>query len=214
MGYTMTHAMPADSIAVALFGRTRRNILALLFGSPDSRFYVRQIVRRTGTGVGAVQRELATLQQAELIERIPEGNQVFFRANRASPVFEELRGLVNKTTGLADRLRAELLHFDESEIIRSAFIYGSVATGAHAGSSDVDLFIVGSMKLSELVPMLRSFEQEVGREVNATVFTEDEFRAGVEDDHHFISRVLSQPKIMLIGDEDDLAGMGGESVAP
>lgn len=206
--------MPADSIAEALFGSTRRNVLALLFGNPDSEFYLRQIVRQTGTGVGAVQRELATLADAGLIVRSPDGNQVYFRANRESPVFEELRSLVAKTMGVADVLRTALLELDIGKAIRYAFIFGSVATGSQITSSDVDLMIVGPMKLSDLVPALRSAGRSLDREVNVSVFTFDDVHAKAEANQHFITRVLEQPKIMLIGDEDDLARLGGESLAP
>lgn len=128
-------------------------------------------------------------------------------------MFEELRSLVAKTMGVADVLRTALFELDTGEAIRYAFIFGSVATGSQTTSSDVDVMIIGSMKLSDVVPALRSAGRSLDREVNVSVFTFEDVQAKAEANQHFITRVLEQPKIMLIGDEDDLARLGGESLA-
>ena len=83
-----------EKISSALFGKTRRAVLALLYGHADESFYVRQIVRAVGVGLGAVQRELKRLSEAGLIERVGRGRQVYFQANRQCPVFAELHGLI------------------------------------------------------------------------------------------------------------------------
>src|SRR5436853_6467957 len=95
---------PPERIAAALFGKTRRCVLALLFGRPDESFYLREVARVASTGLGAAQRELKHLSEAGLIVRSPRGQHVYYRANPACPVFAEIRLLLVKTAGLADVL--------------------------------------------------------------------------------------------------------------
>lgn len=165
---------PRDSIAEALFGKTRRRVLALLYGRPDESFYLRQITRETGTGIGSVQRELERLTGAGLLARDPVGNQVHFRANRDSPVFEEFHGLMKKTAGLAGVIRSALVKLEQK--IHVAFVFGSVAKGSHSTYSDVDLLIVGDLGLRDVVPLLSPVQDQLGREVNPTVYRPEEFR--------------------------------------
>ena len=202
-----------DRIASSLFGRTRRNILALLFGRPDEAFYLRQVARETGAGVGAVQRELAGLTKAGLITRTPRGKQVYFQADRSSPVFSEIKSLMEKTTGLADVVRSALAELEARGLVSLAFLYGSVATGTHGPSSDVDLMIIGDTKLLELIPAVREAQDRLGREINPTVYPVAELQDRLKARDHFISRVLERPKIMLIGTENELEKLAGESLA-
>jgi predicted nucleotidyltransferase len=181
----------------------------LLLGRPQESFYLREIVRLTEGGVGAVQRELALLTNAGLIRRAVRGRQVYFTANSDAPVYPELRGLLEKTAGLADVLRGALRPLARNGRIATAFLYGSVASGTHRSRSDVDLMIVGTVSQSTLAPLLRKVEDRLGREVNATVYEPTEFRAKLSRGAHFIRRVVEGPKIMLIGEADELAGLGG-----
>ncbi len=97
-------------LASTLFGLTRRDVLGLLYTRPDEAFYVREVARLTGGALGAVQRELTELVSAGILERSVRGRQVYYQADRRCPVFEELRSIVTKTSGLADPLRAALAH--------------------------------------------------------------------------------------------------------
>ena len=139
--------VPTDRIAEALFGKTKRNVLALLFGRPESAFYLREIARETGAGTGAVQRELAVLAQAGLIRRTRQGQHVYFSADPESPVFDEMRSLLAKTAGIADVVRVGLAEFAQRGRIDIAFIHGSVAAGRHTSASDIDLIVVGTLGL-------------------------------------------------------------------
>ena len=201
---------PHDSIAEALFGKTRRRVLTLLYARPDKSFYLRQITREAGTGIGAVQRELDRLTRAGVVTRDPQGNQVHFRANPDSPVFEELHGLMKKTTGLADVVRSALVKLEQK--IAVAFVFGSVAKGSHSTYSDVDLLIVGDVGLRDIIPLLSPAQDQLGREVNPTVYRPEEFRSLSENDNHFLRRVLREPRIVLLGNEDELGRLAGQSL--
>ncbi len=95
-----------SALSSALFGKTRRAVLALLFTRPDETLYLREIVRALRGGQGGVQRELQRLAEARIIVRTVRGRTAFYQANRACPIFGELQGLVAKTAGAAEVMRA------------------------------------------------------------------------------------------------------------
>lgn len=189
-------------LGAALFGRSRRNILGLLFAHPDRAFYLREIIAATGSGTGQVQRELENLVGVSLVLREKRANQVYFRANADAPVFEELKGIVTKTFGVADILRELIAPFADRILV--AFIYGSVARGEDTARSDIDLMLVGDVMLSELANPLHEAETRLKRRVGPTIYEEREFRDRAHAGQHFLSEVLKRPKLFLIGDEDEL----------
>ena len=191
------------SIGRALFGKTQQAVLGLLFGQPGRSFYLRELVVAVGAGASQVQSELASLVSAGLVTREPRGNQVWFQANPDSPVFQELKAIVAKTSGVADIVREALAPFVRQ--IGAAFIYGSVARNEHDASSDVDLMVVGSVAPSRLAAPLLAIEPRIGRPVNVVVFRTAELRQHLRDKEHFTSSVLKQPKIWLFGSEAALA---------
>jgi predicted nucleotidyltransferase len=190
-----------DAVSRVLFGSTRREVLALLLGRPDERFYLREIVRAVGGGLGAVQRELKQLVDAGLVEREARGHQVYFSANRDAAIFPELQAIMEKTAGAVDVVRTSLATLISQGRVALAFIYGSVATGRKTVGSDVDLLIVGEVSLEETVPALRAAEARLRREVNAIVYPMTEFRDKVERGTPFLKRVLAGPKLFVVGDD-------------
>ena len=187
----------------ALFTKTQRRVLGLLFGNPDRSFYANEIVRFAGAGIGAVQRELGRLESAQLVTASKIGNQKHYQANRAAPIFEELRGIVLKTFGVADPLRAALAPL--AKRINAAFIYGSVAKGSDTASSDIDLMILGDdVSFPDVMRTLGKAEREVGRTVNPSVYGLDEWKRKLADKGGFLQRIVAQPRIFLIGSDDDL----------
>lgn len=124
---------PSD-LASLLFGAYRREVLALLLLHPDVSLHVREIARLTGKVPGTLLRELNQLADAGVLSRTPVGNQVHFRANAACPIYDELRSILKKTSGLADVLREALEPLGGK--VRSAFVYGSMARGDERAVSD------------------------------------------------------------------------------
>ena len=190
------------SIAAALFGKTKRAILAALYAHPDRAFYLRELARAAGTTPSSIQRELASLVEAGIVERSERGNLVYFQANAASPVFEELKGIVTKTFGVADVLREALRPFEER--VDFAFIYGSVARGEAKAASDIDLFLIGDIGLSDIAVQLASAEDRLRRRVSPVIYSGRELAAKVRTGHHFLGAVLGRPKLFLIGTQDGL----------
>ncbi len=202
-----------DMIAEALFGQTRRAVLALLFGRGGDSFYLREIVRLTGAGMGAVQRELHQLVESGLVDRRKHGKQVYFSANSRSPVFQELVSLLAKTAGLAGVLRESLAPLAKQKKIILAFIYGSVATATQRAESDVYLLVIGDATLRDVIPALQPAQERLAREINPTVYSVTEFKDQLRHRGHFVSRILDRPKIMLIGSEDELSDLVKQSLA-
>ena len=193
------------STADALFPAARQRVLAVLFGSPDRSFYANELIALARSGTGAVQRELASLLAAGLITVRDQGNQKHYQANAASPVFAELRGLVLKTVGLADVLRAALAPLAGQ--ITMAFVYGSVARREDTAASDVDVLIVSdALGYAEVFGALESAAQTLGRAINPTLYTRAELARRRAQDNAFVTRVLDQPRIWLMGDEEALRG--------
>ncbi|MCC7134704.1 MAG: nucleotidyltransferase domain-containing protein [Gemmatimonadales bacterium] len=182
-------------------------MLALLFGHPDQRFFLREIVRAVGAGSGSVQRELAHLVAAGLLTRECHGRQVYFGVNRDAPIYPDLKAIVDKTAGVAEVLRAELAGILASDQAAVAFVFGSVARGQETGASDVDLMIVGTVSLRDVIPPIRLAEARLHREVNPSVFPVSEFRARLKRGSAFLKRVLAEPKVFLKGNDRDLAGL-------
>jgi len=200
-----------DPLSRILFGKTRRSILALLFSHTDDAFYLRQIVRITGAGQGAVQRELAKLTSSGLITRKIMGKQIYFQANPNCPVFDEIRKLIIKTVGYSDILKAALSPFEDR--IRVAFIYGSVARGEEKKSSDVDVLIIGDVDFSDIISAFQASQKMLGREINPTVYPITEFNIKIRKGHHFLAQVIDKPKVFLVGDENELKRLASKRMA-
>ena len=188
------------SLADALFSGTQQRVLALLFGQPDRSFYANELIALARAGSGAVQRELARLSKSELATVQVSGNQKHYQANPASPIFQELCGVVRKTMGLAEPLREALAPL--AKRINAAFVYGSVAKRSDSASSDIDLMIVSNdLTYADLFEALEAVSQQLGRKVNPTIFTPSELAKRVASGGAFVKRVLEQPKVWLKGDE-------------
>jgi len=200
-----------DGLGDLLFGRTRGAILALLYGRAGQSFYTRQIAREVDASVGSVQRELENLSKVGLIVRSSVGSQVFYQANRHSPIFREMQTLVNKTLGIFSVLRSALHPLAKRVLV--AFVYASVAREEETAQSDVDLMVIGKATLDEILSRLSAVEKNVGRPVNPTVYSVEEFKSKLASGNHFLTAVLKGQKEFLLGDEDELRKVGGIRLA-
>ena len=102
----------------------------------------------------SLQRELEALSKAGILEQRRDGRRVYVKTDRTSPVFADLRGLLEKTAGVIPVLRGELETLGES--IYLAFVYGSIARSEETSVSDIDLMVAGKAGLSDLIPALRT----------------------------------------------------------
>ena len=190
------------SLADALFTTTQQRVLALLFGQPNRSFYASEMIERTGSGSGAVQRELKRLASSGLATVKSIGNQRHYQANPASPVFEELCGLVRKTVALAEPIRESLAPL--ANRVRLALLYGSVAKGTDTARSDIDVLIVAEgITLEDVYSALDPVEKELGRKISPTLYTREEFARRKAANNPFLTRVLAGEHMVLIGNEHE-----------
>ena len=190
-----------QSLADALFTATQQRLLGLLFGQPERSFFVTELIELADMGRGAIQRELARLARSELVVIKRHGNQKHYRANPDSPIYKELCSIVSKTVGIEKNLRAALEPLTAS--LSLALIYGSVAKQTDTASSDIDLLLVSDdLTLEDLYANLSAVEQRLGRKINPTLYTVEEFRNRRSGNNAFLGRVLTGPTITLKGQLD------------
>lgn len=186
------------SLADALFTTTQQRVLALLFGQPNRSFYTSEMIERTGSGSGAVQRELKRLALSGLVTVKRIGNQRHYQANPASPVFEELCSLVKKTVALAEPIRKSLAPL--ADRVSLALLYGSVAKGTDTAMSDIDILIIADgITLEDVYSTLDPVEKELDRKISPTLYTPEEFAQRKAVNNPFLTSVLSSEHLVLMG---------------
>ena len=198
-------------LASLLFGTYRQRVLGLLLLNPERSYYVREIARLTDTAAGTLHKELARLAEVGLLVRESVGNQVRYSANRDCPVFEELASILRKTSGLADVL-AEALSPVENQI-NLAFVFGSLARGEQQSGSDVDVMLVGSMGFADAVRVLHPVQKTLQREINPVVYSPDEFHRRTASGDSFIREALSNPKLFIVGNKNELGKLTQDQTA-
>jgi predicted nucleotidyltransferase len=191
------------SLSDALFSKVQGRVLGVLFSNPDRSFYANELFRLAGSGTGAGVRELTKLSNSGLVTVNKIGNQKHYQVNRDTPIFEEVRGIVLKTFGMADVLRQGLMPIADK--ISVAFIYGSIAKGSDTAKSDVDVMVIGdNIAYPDVYSSLMQAEQQLGRKVSPAIYSKDDVARKLDEGNSFLTRIIAQPKIFLIGSEHDL----------
>ncbi|MDP3981554.1 MAG: nucleotidyltransferase domain-containing protein [Chlamydiota bacterium] len=189
-----------DSLYISK-SKIRRDLLVLFFSNPSQKYYLRELERLLGCSAGSIRRELLRFQKDELFFTEKTGNLVYYSLNKKHPFYSELKSIVLKTIGPEGSLKKALSSLGN---IQTAFIYGSYASKTDKPSSDIDRMIVGEPNITELYRQLRILEGKHYREINPTIYTVEEYQCKKAQKRGFISDLLSNPKIMLIGKVDDL----------
>ncbi len=200
---TMRKARPLE----ALFPSVREGILSAAFTRPEKWWYLSELAEHLHTSPSSLQRELSSLVASGILQQRREGARTYFKAEDRSPMFQDLRGLFEKTAGLVPTLR-EMLEPFESRIV-CAFLYGSVARGTETAVSDVDLMVIGKVGLADLTSALRKAEARLGREINVTNYSISEFSKKAASRDHFLVTVLRGPREFVKGNQDDLDKIAG-----
>jgi predicted nucleotidyltransferase len=163
---------------------------------------MREIASLTHQPIRAIQRELSRLEAVQILVSHTEGNRKYFAANRESPVFPELRALLVKTAGFGQVIQESLKK--EFDKIQLAFIFGSYAHGTESITSDIDLMVIGDITGRELSTRLTPVKESLIREINPTILEIEDFQDKVIKQDPFVQSVLQEPKLFLVGDENEL----------
>ena len=194
----MTFTKPPTSLGDALFPATRQKVLGLFFGQPWRDFGISELIAEAGAGSGGVQRELKRLASSGLVVATPVGRLRRYRANPDSPVYEELCSIVRKTMGPADQLRAALEPLADK--LEAALLFGSVAKGTDTANSDIDLLLISdTLTLESVFEALEAAEATLGRPVQPTLYTSEEFKRRREQQSPFVRNVLAGEHVVLWG---------------
>lgn len=200
----VSKAPKRTGLADALFSNIQQRVLAYLFGQPERSFFATELIKLAGGGSGAVQRELARLADSGLVTVKHVGTQKHYQANPKSPIFAELCAIAQKTVGLAEPLRETLAPL--AKRIKAAFVFGSVAKRSDTAASDIDVLVLSdTIDYADVFAALQSAEAKLGRTVNPTVYTPANWRKKRKEGTAFVVKVAAQPKVFLIGTEEDLA---------
>ena len=201
----MVKAYNMSQLAEILSSKIRAEIFRLLFGTSDQALHMREIERRSGFVIGTIQNELKKLYSLDLVLKKVDGNRTYYRANKNHPLFNDIHNLVLKTTGLVDVLKEAL----DSNKIKLAFVFGSFAKSEESTESDIDLMVIGDLGLRDTTKLLSKAQEQVFREINPHVYPQNEFINKYKRHDHFVSQVVENPKIYVIGNEDELKAMVG-----
>jgi len=189
----------------ALFPEIRIRILGATLLRPEKSWFLSELAAFLGTRPSSLQREVESLSQAGILRQWRDGRRLYVKAEQDSPVFQDLVHLLEKTVGIVPTLQDEFSHL--AGRIQFAFIYGSVASSQEQTESDIDLMVVGEVGLADLTSTLRSAERRLGRAVNPTVYSSEEFRRKLRKHDHFLTSILNGHKLFIEGDEDELAAV-------
>ena len=183
--------------------KLREDLLTLYFTNTEKKYYLRELERMLKHSVANIRRELLRLEKAGLFFREERGNQVYYYLNKSFPLFDELRSIIFKTSGVPQILHNALVNLKDKDI-GYAFIYGSFAKKEEREDSDIDLLIVGKVNEDELIEELNELEQKLQREINYSMYSKEEFQIQKEKRNSFILDVIEGGKIFLIGNENEL----------
>jgi predicted nucleotidyltransferase len=188
-------------IHTLISSRIRVELLKILALAPESTFNINELSRRTGFSPRGVEKELKNLLSGGILRREVSGNQHRYQLDPLCPINREIKGIITKTVGIAELVKQALRSVEQK--IHLAFIYGSFASGDYGNDSDADLFIVTELSGLKLAELLGEVQNEVGRSINIAQFTIDEYNRRKEQNDHFLTRVLEDPKIIIFGHEDE-----------
>ena len=206
---TIVRVMRKSPLLDALFPKTRQQILATALLQPNRAWYLLELAGHLRLRPSSLQRELKALKEAGILKQRQEGRRVYYQADADCPIFHDLAQILHKTAGIVDGLKTALERLQSRIVV--CFIFGSVAASTERSASDVDLIVVGAVQLSEVARILREAERVLGRPVNPHIYSQTEFAERLDQGDHFLSAVLQEERLFIIGEENDLAKLASSA---
>jgi len=180
--------------------KTRVKLLQTILSNPKEIYYIRELVRKVGEQINAVRAELSRMEKVGMVRSEVRANRKYYGFRKDYPFYDELVRLVVKSTGLGGNIIKEKARLGK---IRFAMLTGGFTQKNSVSANDVDLLVVGSVVLPALSQIVQEAESQVGREINYTVMSEEEFAFRKNRRDPFVLDILGKPRVMLIGDEED-----------
>lgn len=184
------------------FTKNQTLILEIFFNNPEKSYYLREIGRIIGKEAGVFQKDINKLVESGILISEYRAKSRFFKLNKKHPLYKELRSIFLKTVGAVGKLKEAL---SKIENIKIAFIFGSYAKGKEDSFSDIDLMIIGNPNEDELISEISKLENKLDREINYHIFSLTDWKKKLKEKDSFLENILSQPKIFLIGNKNELS---------
>lgn len=181
--------------------KLRRKLLTYFFANPNVSLYVREASSILKEDAGNLSKELLRLENQGIFISNTRGRQKYFSLNREYSLFKELKSVVSKTVGIEGSLK-EIVNLDSG--IKIVFIYGSFTQDREIISNDIDLLIIGKPDENKLMEKIDALEENLGREINFSIYSEKDFAEGRKNKNSFILNILKRPKIFLKGNLNGL----------
>ncbi len=181
--------------------KVRVKMLQLFLASQETLFHVREIVRRVDEEINAVRRELARMEKFGMVTSEWRANRRLYRFRKDYILYSELLGMVTKAVGLGGAIVKSKSRLGR---VKYAMMATRFVKNEISSADDVDILVVGQIIQPELQSIIAEEQTKREREINYTFMDEPEFQFRVKRRDPFILKVLVQPKIMLIGEEDEL----------
>ncbi len=192
---------PLSSLKGIIVSDSRIKLLQVLFYRPGEMYYVRQLTRLTKSKLNSVRRELENLKQAGILGSEWRANKLFYWVNKKHCFFQEILSLVLKTKGLGKELVKNRQKLGKIKFI---VFSGGFARNLIPQEKEIDILIIGKVVLPELSALIKAEEKLRGREINYTVMDEKEFSFRKKNRDPFLTKVLLQGRLMIIGDEQEM----------
>lgn len=173
--------------------RLRGDLLTLFFLNPGDSYYLRELERKLKVSPGALARELRTLSSEGILKKLPRGKQIFYQINSDHPLYNEVKGIIEKTSGIPRTFSDALKDLKE---IQQAYLYGSVVTGKMDAGSDIDLVLVGKQS-ENVLKLLEELQARFGRSINAVTYAAKEFEQKRKNKSEFLYMVMKSPLTKL-----------------
>lgn len=184
-----------------MVSKVRAKLLQTFLAKPKEMFYVRQLVRLTGEEINAVRQELQRMERLGMVKKENRGNRIYYWFVKEYPLYQDILSMVCKTIGLGGEI---LKKKGKLGNIRYALISGRLAKGLPPKPEGVDLLVIGEINLPGLAEIVKEEEKILGREVNYSVMTKEEFDFRKKRRDPFLLSILADSRIMLIGEEENL----------
>jgi len=181
--------------------KARRKILEFFFHHPDENYYLRRIVREIDEEVNAVKRELDILTEEKLLTRERRLNKIFYTVSKTYQFYDEFMRIFTKTSPLA-----QAIYKSGSKVGKVKYIAVSTKFSKNIPikADEIYALFVGTIVVPEVESIMSETEKTFGRPINYTVMPEDEFIFRKKNNDPFMWRFLKQPKVMLVGSEEEL----------
>ncbi len=193
--------MSIDLLENIIPSKVRRKILQLFYHHPDNTYYLREVVRQVNEEVNAVKRELDILYDAKVLSRERRTNKVFYELNRNYLLYDEFLRIFTKTSILSEQVISNISRLGKVKYIAVSSKYSRKTP---LKDDEIYVLFVGIIVVPEVETIMNEARKEFGWDINYTVMSEEELKFRKKNNDPFIWKFLKQPKVMLVGQEEDL----------